>query len=349
LKPDAEIRAERRRAADNLIISSSLLVIAAILVVATFTYLGPVLMPIIIALMLYYVITPIARFLVRCHIRPWLAYVTLFLAVSVLFTALGQVVYYNARTFQQRFPEYRDRFITRLQGWTGPEASDAVLRSVSEMVDISARDVFRFAFNTAFSSLELALMVFFYLLFIIINGARVGGRVERAFRAETAGRLLTIGNTISESIQQYVKVKTLVSLGLGATTGLILYACRIEYWPLWTFTMFVLNYVTYIGSIIALLPPVALAFLQFDSELAAAGLAVALIVNRLVWIDYVEIRYSGTNLNIDPVLLLAAIAYWGWFWGAVGLVLAVPMMTCLKIALLHFDRGRPWAILMSDR
>lgn len=349
MKQPSEQRAERRRAADNLIISSSLLIIAAIMVVAAFTYLGPVLMPIIIALMLYYVITPIARLLERCRIRPWLAYITLFLAITVVFTALGQVVYYNARTFQQRFPEYRDRFIQRLQGWTGPEMSETVLKSIAEMVDISARDVFRFAFNTAFSSLELALMVFFYLLFIILNGERVEGRVQRAFSAETAGRLLTIGSTISSSIQQFVKVKTLISFGLAATTGLILYLSQIEYWPLWTFTMFALNYVTYIGSIVALVPPIAIALLQLDSEWLAAGLAVLLIVNRLVWIDFVEIRFSGQNLNLDPLLLLASIAYWGWFWGAVGLVLAVPMLTCVKIVLLNFERGRPWAVLMSDR
>lgn len=334
---------------DRLIATSSLVVIATVLTVGAFTYLGPVLIPVIVALFLYYIIAPVAQLLIRCRIRPWLAYITLFVGVIVLLVALAQIVYVNARAVQASFPQLRDRFLARLRDWTDNEIDQNVLNSITEAVDISARDVFQFAFNTAFSSIELAAMVSFYLLFIILNGPRVAGRLQRAFSAETAGRLISIGKALSESIQQYMKVKTTVSLALAASTGFILYMVNLQYWPLWAFTMLALNYVTYLGSIIALVFPIAMAFVQFDSWISAVGVATLLIGNRLFWIDYVEIRYSGQNLNLDPLLLLASIAYWGWFWGAVGLVLAVPMLTCVKIAMTHFERTRPWAELMSAR
>jgi len=62
----------------------------------------------------------------------------------------------------------------------------------------------------------------------------------------------------------------------------------------------------------------------------------------------VEIKWSGQSLNIDPLLLLLGLAYWGWFWGLVGLVLAVPMLTSLKIVLANIDETRSWAILISE-
>jgi predicted PurR-regulated permease PerM len=72
------------------------------------------------------------------------------------------------------------------------------------------------------------------------------------------------------------------------------------------------------------------------------------VLNRFVWIDYVEIKLSGRHLNIDSVLLFLWLAYWGWVWGVIGLILAFPMLTSLKIVLEHLDGTRHWAVLMSE-
>jgi AI-2 transport protein TqsA len=68
-----------------------------------------------------------------------------------------------------------------------------------------------------------------------------------------------------------------------------------------------------------------------------------------LWIDYVEIRASGRDLNLDPILVLVALMFWGKFGGLVGLLLAVPMLTGVKIVLAQFPNTRCWAILMSEK
>ncbi|MFN0138451.1 MAG: AI-2E family transporter, partial [Phycisphaerae bacterium] len=90
------------------------------------------------------------------------------------------------------------------------------------------------------------------------------------------------------------------------------------------------------------------ALVQFPNPAFAFGLGALVVANRIIWIDFVEIKYSGKSLNVDPVLLLLSIAYWGWFWGILGLILAVPMTVCLKIALSNLEKGKPWAILLSE-
>jgi predicted PurR-regulated permease PerM len=108
------------------------------------------------------------------------------------------------------------------------------------------------------------------------------------------------------------------------------------------------NYITYIGSMAACVPPVVLAYLDLDSTVLATVLASLIVVNRYLWIDYIEIRMSGKHLNIDSVLLFVWLAYWGWVWGVIGLILAFPMVTSLKIVLESLDTTRPWAVLMSE-
>jgi predicted PurR-regulated permease PerM len=117
---------------------------------------------------------------------------------------------------------------------------------------------------------------------------------------------------------------------------------------LWGFLFFALNYITYIGSIAACVPPIALACLDLHNPILATILAALIVVNRFAWIDYLEVKMAGRRLNIDSVLLFVWLAYWGWVWGVLGLILAFPMIASLKIVLEHLEGTRGWAVLMSE-
>jgi predicted PurR-regulated permease PerM len=72
------------------------------------------------------------------------------------------------------------------------------------------------------------------------------------------------------------------------------------------------------------------------------------VLNRLFWIDWVEIRMSGERLDISSVLIFLWLAYWGWTWGVVGLILAYPLLVSLKLTLQHFEQTERLAILMEE-
>jgi predicted PurR-regulated permease PerM len=191
-------------------------------------------------------------------------------------------------------------------------------------------------------------MVAFYLLFLFIEDQKLPKRIAAAFHPATADDTRRVGRTINSRIQRYLQYKTYVSLGLGASTGLLCWLLGLDFWLLWAVLMFLLNYVTYVGSIVALLPPVALAFLQHPNPAVGLGLALLLTLNRIFWIDYVEIRALGNVLNLSPLVLLLSIAYFGFIWGPVGLLLAVPLVTTVKIILSDFEATHPLAVLISE-
>lgn len=91
-----------------------------------------------------------------------------------------------------------------------------------------------------------------------------------------------------------------------------------------------------------------MAFLGLPTITAAVILSALLIVNRLIWIDLVEIRMSGKELNLDPTVMFLWLAYWGWAWGILGLLLAYPMLAAVKIVLTHVRGGESWAALLSE-
>lgn len=202
--------------------------------------------------------------------------------------------------------------------------------------------------GTSLEFLEISLMTIFYLFFILIEAHKLPNRIKRGFAYESTQTLMEMGVSIQRSIEQYLRVKTGVSFGLGVTTGLIGMLFGLDFWLLWAGFMFISNYVTYIGSMVALVPPIAIGFLQFDSTLAAAILAGLLIANRFFWIDYAEIKLSGQQLNVSPVILLLSIGLFGAMWGVIGMVLAVPVVTSVKIALSQFDSTSHLASLLSE-
>jgi len=106
--------------------------------------------------------------------------------------------------------------------------------------------------------------------------------------------------------------------------------------------------VTYIGSIVALVPIILVAFAQFESLGAAAALTTLLIVIRLVWIDYAEMLYSGKYVDVSPLLVLFSVALLGSIWGVVGMLLAVPLIATCRIVLYSFPETRFMARLISD-
>jgi predicted PurR-regulated permease PerM len=211
-----------------------------------------------------------------------------------------------------------------------------------------ARSSLDYVFRHGLDAAELFILVCVYLLFLVIGSRKLPARIMRAFPGEQGERLLLIQRGITASMERFMAVKTSVGLGMAATAGLLMFLFGLDHWLLWAFLFFIANYVTYIGSMAACVPPILLAFVDLPSPTAATVLAVLLILNRLLWIDFVEIRMSGRQLNLDPTLMFLWLAYWGSMWGVLGLLLAYPMMAAVKTVLSHVKGCEGWAVLLSD-
>jgi predicted PurR-regulated permease PerM len=234
---------------------------------------------------------------------------------------------------------------------TAPPVADAEVYDwesyLSEYFDRSREGLIGSAVGITMHFVEVTVLVVFYLLFIFLEARKLRGRVESGFESETAQRVIEVMDKIDDSIRRYLWIKTAVSFGLGASTTILGSLFGLDFALLWGVLMFVANYITYVGSIAALVPPIAIAFVQLNPWVAVV-LTILLVLNRLFWIDFAEIKFSGEHLDVSPLLLLLSIAMLGWIWGIVGMLLAVPLVTSTKIVLSHFDNTRYIAKLMSD-
>ncbi len=343
--PPEDHVAERRRQIN----SASLAIIATILSVGAVTYLGAVFQPVLVAVFVFFMMRPVANWLVRRGLREWVAWLTLFALVVLIGLSVTQLVYAQSQKVREYEPILEDFYekLAQLSGYSVEEIKSVV---VTEFLSISAGEVATHVFDFTFSFVELAILVFFYLMFVILDARDVPGRIRRAFPSDTADHLMHVGRSIIDGITEYVRVKTLVSAGMGISAGVLMWSFGVKYWQMWAFLTFLFNYVTYIGSLLILVPPiiVAIAFPSVGGITGACIFSALLCLNRFVWIDYVEIKHSGRSLNINSILILMSLAYWGSFWGVLGLILAVPMLTCVKIVLSNFESTKRLATLMTE-
>jgi predicted PurR-regulated permease PerM len=324
----------------------AVVLMASVLMVAVVTYLGPILKPFLVAVFLYFATKAAAGFLIRRHFPAVLAYLTLLVVGSLGVAVLTLLTYGEMMALRAEWPTYQQHILT-LIGRAPGEASGPL----AEWFTTWSRTFFHEVFERGIGTLEFLTLTFFYLLFILLGASHLPQRVRRAF-PNGGERVLAVAGQIGTGMERFMQVKTQVSLGMGLSAAVIMYLFGLEGALLWGVLFFAFNYITYIGSMVACVPPIVLAFIDAffgqGNPVAAAVLSGLLILNRFVWIDYLEIRMAGRHLNINPILLFLWLAYWGWMWGVVGLILAFPMLTSLKIILEHLESTKGWAVLMSE-
>jgi predicted PurR-regulated permease PerM len=148
----------------------------------------------------------------------------------------------------------------------------------------------------------------------------------------------------SNAVNQYLAIKTLVSIFTGFAVGIWLWVLGVDFPLLWGVSAFLLNFIPNIGSIIAALPAVMLAFVQLggvSSGLAALGF---LVVNLVVG-NIIEPRYMGKGLGLSTLVVFLSLILWGWVFGAVGMLLSIPLTIIVKLALEANPKTR-WLALM---
>jgi len=152
--------------------------------------------------------------------------------------------------------------------------------------------------------------------------------------------------TFIRNIQQYMGIKTWISLGTGVIITIWLAILGVDFPFLWGLLAFLLNYITNIGSILAAVPAVMLAFIQLgglSALLAAAGYVVVNVVMGSI----VEPKVMGRGLGLSALVVFLSLVFWGWVFGPVGMLLSVPLTMTLKIAFDSSEETRWLAVILG--
>ena len=176
--------------------------------------------------------------------------------------------------------------------------------------------------------------------------AKVAAALPDPDQAQQTNRIIS---DINRRIGEYLTVKTVINLILGAICLVILLLFGADFALFWAIVIALLNYIPYVGSLLAVLFPVALSLAQSGSLWLTMGLALCLIAAQMMVGNWLEPRMIGRQLNLSPFVVLVALSVWSAIWGVPGAILAVPMTAMIVIVLNAFPDTRFISVLLSDR
>jgi AI-2 transport protein TqsA len=322
------------------LVVGSLMVLAAVAMAGALVYTRDVMIPFVLAIFISTVVSPVVDYQVlRWHFPAWLAVLSALLMVLALLALMGvllivavQTIVSVANEYSQQVAELTQRVFTEL---SAHNIQIDQARITSELESRLPQMITQAA-GTVSTLLTHGFLIVIFVVFLLVGRNR--------HRHATG-----IYGDIESTIRGYLTTKTIISAVTGLLVGLILW--RLGLRMAWLFGMmaFLLNYIPSIGSIIATLLPIPIAVTQFDDPwrvLAVVGIpgAVHLTIGNII-----EPRLMGRGLELHPVTVLLALAFWGLLWGVIGMVLAVPITASLRIVLGRFEATRSLAELMAGR
>ncbi|WP_051201490.1 AI-2E family transporter [Paracoccus aminophilus] len=337
--------------------------LAAALVIVTILigtlYVGKgVLIPLAIAFLISFVLSPLVNWLARRGLSRLLAVGLVMLTVGIVIAGIGTLVGSQVRTLSAQLPTYQTTIRTKIdslaQQMRGPGVFDGALETVNtvqkevtqavqgspETAGVSKVEVVPAAtspFQTAkdwlipaLSPLATAGIVLVFVFLVLLDSGDLRDRLLRLM----GGNLHRSTDALDEAgtrISKYLLMQIIVNVTYALPLGLGLWYLGVPGWLLWAVFAAFMRFIPYIGSMLSAIFPIGLAFAVDPGWDMVIWTTILIVFLELVSGNIIEPLLYGTTTGLSAISLIAAATFWTALWGPVGLVLSTPLTVCLLV------------------
>jgi predicted PurR-regulated permease PerM len=289
---------------------------------------APILNPILLAMVITITVLPIPGRLTRRGLPGWLALVLTILVVVVLMALVIATVFFSVTKLATELPTYlADTATTASQQPLPSELGPIAQGLISTTLDLLVQ-------------FGMALFIFFFMISAAISlpGA---ARLGLDPRAPTIGRI----GVLTGDIRHYMTILTGINFLVALGDTAFLMVLGVDYALLWGLLAWFMGYIPSIGFIIALIPPVLMAYAQYGLDTALIVLVGYVLINGGVQ-NFIQPKVMGQGLKINPLVVFVGLFVWGFLLGGMGAILAVPLTVLVLTLMENFDATRMVAVLL---
>ena len=367
----AEPRAVRR-VSETLVTSPALTTICVILTLGAVHYSKQFLLPVVLAILLFFVFVPLQRRLLRFgingHAAAFVLVFGLLVGIASIFFLLSGPVMEVANNLPDiitditiRLERARDVLLSAAEGIrgasSGNEAPDFRLAFSQDEDDAEMLED-DMLLNTASGALiylsEAPAIVaqFFFavilLFFLLSSSDRIYLKVIQSFDAFQDKRTAFAAlREVEQKLGGYLGTVTLINAGLGVSVGLTMWALGMPVPLLFAVLAFVLNFIPFLGAVMGVVLVSAVALLWFDTVGQVMLVTSAFIFLTALEGQVVTPAMLARRLRMNTALVVISIAFWAWMWSFMGMVIAVPMLVALRVVAEQIPKWRKFANLLS--
>ena len=355
----------------------SLIAVATfVLIVASLYWAQAVLLPVALAILLTFLLSPLAAALERLALGRLASVILVVVLTFSLLGGIGWIVTLQFGSLANELPKYTVNIkqkIADVRGAGKGGALEKVQKTVAEVtseihkgdeltkskgprgpVIVQPEESFVFwpvpsGVGPMVERFASAGLVIVLVIFMLIQREDLRNRL---IRLVGYGRLTFTTSALEEAgrrISRYLLMQTIINSTFGLAVGLVLYLIGVPYAALWGFFAAVLRFIPYVGPFAAAIMPSALSLAAFQGwpwPILVVGIFIALELGCNMVLE--PLLYAE-SAGVSEVALLVAVAFWTWLWGPIGLVLATPLTVCVVVFSKYVPRMDFIGVLMSDQ
>ena len=338
-------------------------IIAVAIVIACINYASSIIITLICSILIAFVLEPAVSFLERIHIPRWLG-TLLMLVVSIgLVYLVIYGIYDRVIAFIQAFPSYGaplKHLFANIEGMV-----KNIEKLASGVVPVSAQSPSNLptirlqqeshwgqyllrGIGSVYTFIVTVMFVPFLVFFMLTAKGHIWKGTLNLFSDTHRQQAETVILGIGHMIRRYVMGNIMVALMAAALITPIFSLMQLQFalliGPLSAF----LSMIPYLGVALAMAPPLMMALGQYASATPFIVIAVTVMVVHLLAINVLTPKFVGHQVSLNALTVTIAMMFWGWLWGAAGLILAVPMTAALKAVCDNVEKLKPWGAWMGE-
>lgn len=329
-----------RRQERSALITTSLIIITMVHISIALIYAKSVLIPFTLAIFIALLVSPVMDFLIKKFKLPSSAALAITILLVITFLSILFVFFsYAIQTVIKTADNYSANFIALMENafeylgrWNIEMDSQKLLQATQKQIP----KVVTNTFGSIMGFFSSTIFVCIFVLFLLIG-----------YKPQNQPK--GIYADIIHKTRRYITMKTVVSIITGLLVWLTLLAFGLKLAPVFGIMAFLLNFIPSIGSVVATLLPVPIAFAQFQNPWLIAFVIIIPGAIQITIGNIIEPKLMGKELSLHPAAILLALSFWGLFWGVIGMFLAVPITAIIRIILMQFDSLKPISDLLAGK
>ena len=308
----------------------------------------------LVSVLLAFILAPVMEFFILLHLPRGLAAAV---AVILLFALLAGLVYYSSNQaiifvhdlskYTQTDPARKFRRSGNRReslGTTEPGGADQTMSPVPTLI---WEDLLTRGFGSVSQALLAASFVPFLVYFMLSWQHHVRSATVMLFSLENRKTAYITLGLISAMIRSFMVGNLLIGLFLGTASTIAFAILGLPFFYFIGFISGFLSLVPYLGVVLAMAPPFFVSMGHISSG-DAVVVVMTVLGLHLIALNVLYPKFLGNRLQLNPLAVTIALLVWGWLWGAMGLVLAVPITAAMKIVFDHIESLKPYGAWMGE-
>jgi predicted PurR-regulated permease PerM len=326
--------------------------------IVMFAYYGEMVLAVLFfAILLSFMLSPVVQALEYLHVPRALAALISMVALLTVIYGVTSASYNQAVIFADNVPQYSQKIRSILQPFrqgaekiektgeavSAPESVNVVrVRQVESWSDLLTRGA-----GTLTDILLAAVFVPFLAYFLLTWQSHARSATVMLFPLRHRHTAFVTLGLIGKMLQSFIVGNLLIGLLMSGVSVAIFGLRHVPFFYFVGFLSGFLSLVPYLGIVLAMVPPILVGLGQLDAgDLATVLLCV--IGLHLFALNVLYPKLLGNRLRINPLAVTIALLFWGAVWGAIGLVLAIPITGAIKIVFDHVESMKPYADWLGE-